>query len=263
MVKEGFCDIIVQVMEGTGSTLPTGQEDGPQPESVANMEAQGIVFNAQTRIFVCKKEECGCEVQGNRKEFKRHLKRSAHQSLSGSGANSMWLGAKRLLEQSASNPSGDATEGQQLTKKYREGGWGVGILPPIEGLPVVSAKKCTRCEVMFEKDGSLRNHMRTVHKVPISLADMRKMEAIACQSLSRQSNVKKLFRVSVGRQDIISELGRALQSYDPRQESSAQNTVSEKERSGFVIVTNMPERLTRLGMTMEEAFNLARFFTSP
>ena len=123
----------------------------------------------------------------------------------------------------------------------------------------MNAKKCITCDKMYEKEEGLRFHVRNDHKLPFSRKDAQKMDAVPCQSLSRQRNAKKLFRVSANDEDDGNELGRALLAYNPRQASSADNIRDERERSGFVIVTNMPERLNRLGMTMEEAFNLARF----
>ena len=165
---------------------------------VTSLQAHGIEFVARLGIFVCRKKECGCEVKGNRKEFKRHLKRGEHGVLTSEQLKEAWQEARCCLERFAAEQSeGTALKPTDLWK-YRKGGWGVGELECIPGLPEVFAKKCPTCDTLYEKGGGLRNHMSSVHKSSISLSSIRKIRHVKCQSLSRQSNVKKLFRIVSG-----------------------------------------------------------------
>lgn len=100
----------------------------------------------------------------------------------------------------------------------------MGVLPRISGLAVVKAKRCNSCEEMFERDNSLRNHLRDVHKAVVSRGDIENMIAVECQSLSRQRNVKRLFRVAPDEIAQVSKngggqegnsLGAAIMQYDP------------------------------------------------
>ena len=164
-------------------------------EHVSSLKAQGIEFITRLGIFVCKKKECGCEVKGKRVDFLRHLKRGQHGVMTIQQLEKAWQEARGCLEKFASEQNAGKTLKPTELWKYRKGGWGVGELEGISGLPEVCARKCPTCDKLYEKDEALRHHMKYFHKSGISRSSIRKIRHVKCQSLTRQRKAKNLFRI--------------------------------------------------------------------
>ena len=258
--------------------------------TVADLHAEGIYFCSEISSFVCRKEECGCEVPSNKKQFRVHLKRKAHSVESVAQADRLWQIASATLissftcSNSITGGAGAAAgeERGRLAKKYREGGWDVGILPPIEGLRTVSARKCLSCNKLFESSEGLRQHARKAHESVLSRSFLKTLPTVQCQSLFELKKCKRLFRVMVtsdqqhpeeeGQRSPIVLLRDALSCYAPGQISDLvsggqqqqqlgqqqQAQHEDRSRSSFVSIARCPERLQSFNITMREAWELAR-----
>ena len=112
------------------SALTTSEDaDGSNNNALAALEGQGIVYRADLGLFICTNAECGCEVKGKRSEFMRHLKGKGHEIASRAEAERVWVGAKRRMEEADGDAGTDRAAIERERKKYREGGWSVGVLP--------------------------------------------------------------------------------------------------------------------------------------
>ena len=235
-------------------------------EAAAKLREHGIVPSTQLQSFVCMLEDCRCEVPFQRKLFTKHFKKRAHHAM-----ESIAIG--RLWDCAVVCSSAFGNGGSSVIEDYRRGGWDVGVLPEVRCLPVVQAKKCPKCDKLFEADNALRNHCKTAHKEAVSRDIIKSFPQVLCQSLGRQTNSKKLFRCNAigprsGGMDLSQErtatrtgVSELLLKYSHGQAPLplALTSVSDRQKGSFASLAEAKERLAMWSLSLVDAWKLWKY----
>ena len=236
--------------------------------SIRKLREHGIIPNRDLQSFVCVKEGCKCEIPLKKKVFSQHLKKPVHNGLGSEVIGELWECGKKCS---------DLFEGSDNGKlgKYRSGGWSVGVLPTIVGLPVVKARKCPKCDKIFEAENALRNHFKIAHGETLSRGAIRKLDVVLCQSLARQTKGKKLYRCDAadicGEGDDRSEgtgvreggIAARLKMFDHGklvdEPTSSAGEACDRQRGSFSSMAKCLERLRMWSLTVVEGWHLWKY----
>ena len=254
---------------GETSVRVVGVATSEIDSALAKLREHGIVPNADLQSFICVNEGCKCEVPMKKKVFTQHLKKRSHNGLGAGVIGELW----ECVNQSSSMFEG--RDGRML-EKYRTGGWGVGELPTIIGLPVVKGRKCPKCDKLFEAENALRNHYKITHGETLSRGAIKSLDVVLCQSLARQTKGKKLFRCDAadicdgvrdradGNRGGEEGLGARLKKFNHGElvgDPAATVNVSDRQKGSFASLARCIERLSMWSLTMIDGWHLWKFPT--
>lgn len=242
---------------------------------VNTMDISDIGILAAERIFPCLETSsflcgatisCGNEIKNSRKAFVQHLKRKGHE---------LELDKVRVLWKAAERCTKHFPDTHPLRRSYNEGGFTNGKLPRLKALPILRAKKCGKCDKLFEAMSTLQRHSKKEHGSIMSRSFFREGEWHDCQSLSMKKGEKTLFLVlpeDTAEIDITenedsvcmnSILNRRICEYDAGSQSSTAINIlartSDREKSGFVSLAKCPERLEQYGMEIQDGWNALKW----
>lgn len=211
----------------------------------------GLHVCLETGSLICSKADtCGIEVPIARWPLWKHLKK--YHNLETSVLRSMTLAASILTE--------NIPEHHPLREKYKTGGASHGLLPKINGLPVLVCKQCPTCDRLFAADETLRKHSRILHGNAISRTAVKELVAKPSQCLGRLSKQAAPFLVTddeVAR--TMSAVAFELSVYDPGHvEVAGEIPTDDRRLSSFVSLARCGERLSNAGLTVEKAAALIR-----
>ena len=255
--------MVVGDCSGSACALATNEMEA----AARKLREHGIVPCVELQSFICVQEGCKCEVPFKRKSFRDHLKKRVHNGVSGDVFGDVWDSAVVCA-------NGFAKGDRDVIAKYRQGGWSVGVLPTLIGLPVVKGKKCPKCDKLFESDNALRNHSKVGHGETLSREEIKSMGQVLCQSLGRQTKSKKLFRCdaaglvdrkgveSSGEADGSGGIGDLLMKYDHGEmvrKTAGTSIQCDRRKGSFASLARCSERLSIWSLSLEDAWKLWKY----
>lgn len=193
----------------------------------------------RTGLLICSKDgkHCGVAMQVDRKIVSHHL-RSYHST--GVAVNKAIVSAASKLAVIPGNAD--------LRGKYEKGGASQGVLPRLEGLPVLSSKECRCCDRLFVNDSTLRTHMSRVHKIAPGPEELKSIRSQQSQSLGKMQKLRP-FLIA----ELVAEEDSEVE-YDPGAVVVNEDAEVEDMFQGvFPSAAKVQERLKESGLKLKEA----------
>ena len=203
--------------------------------------------------IVCARSDCGGVVGLDRRSVRKHMNADAHEGVNGEEFEKLFAAVREY--------AGTIADGDPRHALYRTGGWGVGVLPRVEGLPVVNARKCPKCDVMFAGESTLKKHHGRKHGSILGRRVIRGMPVYSCQGLTKKKGEEKLYRVQERMDGNEEDRERVVLQYDPMggtldMPGERRGLSTDRRMGGFVSVARCDERLELFGLNGADAIEL-------
>ena len=184
----------------------------------------------------------------------KHLRRVPQHGAKATECKALWKAATKIIRTNSSSR-------RRGVRENWKGASGTGVKAPIPGLPIVNVKECIECGTLFKTWSGWYKHMVVNHAgSPRSRKTWRELPMLKAQSFTRKRGFENLFLVKQVSESNRGELGSdiSILDYDAGKidGNNHEGQHTDREKSGFLRVTRVDERLKSFGLNLEEAMGL-------